>query len=98
VFLAWRAPLAIAEGLLLQAILIGHGGLTTLGVNTCILALPALLVGVTFPRLHAWVRRRGAWVRGVLAAGAVGLWLLGAVAAAEMIVRHFYGSLDFSHL
>jgi cobalt/nickel transport system permease protein len=38
-----RAALAIAVGLFLQAILFGHGGLTTLGVNTCILWWPALL-------------------------------------------------------
>src|SRR5205809_294545 len=37
VVLGWRAGLAIGVGLLLQATLIGHGGFTALGVNTCVM-------------------------------------------------------------
>src|ERR1700677_3330865 len=47
-----RAGLAIALGLLLQAALLGHGGFTTLGVNTVVMTLPALLVGGLFRLLH----------------------------------------------
>src|SRR5437588_9406630 len=36
-----RAGLAIPVGLFLQAALIGHGGFMTLGVNSCVLTLPA---------------------------------------------------------
>src|SRR5947209_6463363 len=36
VLLGWRAALAEAVGLLLQCVLIGHGGYEALGVNTCI--------------------------------------------------------------
>ena len=43
IILGWRAPLAILLGISLQAILIQHGGLWTIGVNTCTEALPALL-------------------------------------------------------
>src|SRR5437868_12150512 len=43
VVLGWRSGLAVAVGLLLQATLIGHGGFTALGVNTCVMTLPALL-------------------------------------------------------
>lgn len=43
VILGRRAPLAIFVGLLLQAVLFQHGGLTTLGANTLMLAVPALL-------------------------------------------------------
>jgi cobalt/nickel transport system permease protein len=43
-----RAPLAILVGLFLQVALIGHGGFLTLGVNTCVMALPALLAGALF--------------------------------------------------
>lgn len=38
-----RAGLAIPLALLLQAVLFAHGGLTSLGVNSVILAVPALL-------------------------------------------------------
>src|SRR5215831_16370563 len=43
VLLGWRACLAIPVALFLQVLLINHGGFTTLGVNTCIMAPPALL-------------------------------------------------------
>ncbi len=43
VILGRRAPLALFVGLLLQAVLFQHGGLTTLGANTLMLSIPALL-------------------------------------------------------
>ena len=49
--LHWYAMPAILIGLLLQAVLLGHGGLTTLGVNAAMLGIPAVLAGYIF-RLH----------------------------------------------
>lgn len=68
VTLGWRAPLAVAVGLALQYLLLAHGGLTTLGVNTCVIALPAVAAGVAYPLL----RRVGVppFGRGVLLGGA----------------------------
>src|SRR5262245_12978314 len=43
VLLGWRAALAIPVGLFLQAALFGHGGFSTLGINSCVMTLPALL-------------------------------------------------------
>ncbi|WP_201156865.1 energy-coupling factor ABC transporter permease, partial [Rhodobaculum claviforme] len=43
VLLGWFAVPAILVGLFLQAVLFGHGGLTTLGLNGLILAPPALI-------------------------------------------------------
>ncbi|MCC5958623.1 MAG: cobalt transporter CbiM [Rhodobacteraceae bacterium] len=43
VMLGWFAMPAIMVGLFLQAVLFGHGGVTTLGLNGLILGLPALL-------------------------------------------------------
>jgi cobalt/nickel transport system permease protein len=67
VVLGRRAPLAIAIGLGLQFYLLGHGGQTTLGINTCIVSLPALAAGALYPLL----RRLGVppFVRGVLLGG-----------------------------
>jgi cobalt/nickel transport system permease protein len=48
VILGSRAALALPVGLFLQAALIGHGGFTTLGVNSCIMVLPALLAWQLF--------------------------------------------------
>jgi cobalt/nickel transport system permease protein len=47
-----RACLAIPVGLLLQAVLLGHGDLLNLGVNSCIIIPPALAAG--------WLFRAGA--------------------------------------
>jgi cobalt/nickel transport system permease protein len=48
VILGRRAALAIPVGLFLQAALIGHGGFLALGVNSCVLVLPALLAWQLF--------------------------------------------------
>jgi cobalt/nickel transport system permease protein len=63
-----RAPLAVAVGLALQYLLLAHGGLTTLGLNTCVIALPAVAAGAAYPLL----RRAGVppFGRGVLLGGA----------------------------
>jgi cobalt/nickel transport system permease protein len=58
------AGIAIFVGLVMQAILLGHGGFTTLGVNTVSLAVPALLFGVAFRRMLTWSAiRRGSSIR-----------------------------------
>ncbi len=43
VMLGWFCVPAILVGLFLQAVLFGHGGITTLGLNGLILGLPALI-------------------------------------------------------
>jgi len=48
--LGWTAFPAILVGLALQAILFQFGGLTTLGVNTFIMAMPAILCCYLFGR------------------------------------------------
>ncbi len=86
VVLGRRAALAIAMGLLLQAVLLQHGGLTTLGVNCCVMALPALMAWqmfMTLQRLPGWKRPA---LRGTLVALAVLAWSLSLV----------YGLLGFT--
>jgi len=53
VILGRRAILAISVGLFLQAILLGHGGLSTLGLNISIMSIPALLARSLFFKLEA---------------------------------------------
>jgi cobalt/nickel transport system permease protein len=50
--LGWYAWPAILIGLLLQALLIGHGGVTTLGVNAVMMGVPSLLSGYLFQLRH----------------------------------------------
>lgn len=89
------APLAIAEGLLLQALLFGHGGPTALGVNVCVLSIPALLAGYGYPVLRRAARagRPGvvlgaAWVAGWA-------WVVVAAGAVEAVVRTAGGERQF---
>jgi cobalt/nickel transport system permease protein len=79
VVLGRRAALAIPVGLVLQAALLQHGGFGPLGVNACVMTLPALAAGVLCRELH-----RGSWlhidaVRMTLVGLAVLVWLLALV-------------------
>ena len=51
--LGWAAFPAILIGLVLQAVLFHYGGLTALGVNTTVMALPAVICNYLF---GPWVR------------------------------------------
>jgi len=72
VILGWAAFPAVLIALLLQAVLFGFGGLTTLGVNTVVMGAPAVLCYLV---LRRWIRRsRGpsAFLLGA-AAGVLGI-------------------------
>jgi cobalt/nickel transport system permease protein len=88
VVLGRRAPLAILVGLGLQAALLGHGGLTALGVNACVLTVPALLAGGLFALLHRrnWVRHPGC--RLALVALSALAWVLGLAFSATLIATN----------
>jgi cobalt/nickel transport system permease protein len=71
---------SILIGLLFQAVMFQHGGLTTLGVNAILMGVPALLVGALVRSMHRAWRRSRAWaaVLGFVAgAGGVGLAAVG---------------------
>ena len=50
--LGWFAWPAILVGLFLQSLLLGHGGLTTLGVNALLIGIPALLAFGVYELRH----------------------------------------------
>lgn len=52
IVLGWAAFPAVFVALILQAVLFGFGGLTTLGINTCIMALPAVVASYSFKGLR----------------------------------------------
>jgi cobalt/nickel transport system permease protein len=56
--LGGRCVLAIAVGLLFQAVMFQHGGLSTLGVNTTVFALASLLVHYCFVLLARALSQR----------------------------------------
>ena len=88
ILLGRRAGLAIGLGLLLQVALLGHGGFTTLGINTVVMTLPALLVGGLFTLLHQadWIRRP--WFRALLIAVGVFCWCETLVLAITVLVTN----------
>jgi cobalt/nickel transport system permease protein len=74
VVLGWRACLAIPVGLFLQVLLINHGGFTTLGVNTCVMVLPALLSYYIWKGLQRVPWGRRPWFRSLLVAVSCVVW------------------------
>jgi cobalt/nickel transport system permease protein len=68
VVLGRRAFLAVPVGLFLQAALFGHGGFTALGVNSCVMGLPALVAWLLFAGLRRLPVVRRPWFRALLVA------------------------------
>jgi len=82
--LGWKAVPAIFIALILQSVLFRYGGITTLGVNTVIMAVPALVAVAVF---GGWIRRanrRAVLLLAGFGAGVCGM-LLGALLAATAL-------------
>jgi ABC-type Co2+ transport system permease subunit len=94
VVLGPRAALAVFVGLLLQVVLMQHGGYYTLGVNTCVMTLPALFSFVLFRGLHrlAWIKTPVA--RGLLVGFGAALWFLSGVYSLTLIFNISITQLD----
>jgi cobalt/nickel transport system permease protein len=94
VVLGWRAGLAILVGLALQVALLGHGGFTTIGINSVILMLPALLAWQLFGALHRakWLSRP--WFRAALVGVGTSLWLLSLIFSVVLISTNPLSALD----
>jgi ABC-type Co2+ transport system permease subunit len=86
IVLGRRAALAIPLGLFLQAALVGHGGFTTLGVNSCVMTLPALLGWQLCNGLQRvpWVGRP--WFRALLVAVSSLAWILSLVCGLALLI------------
>ena len=72
VTLGRRAMLSVAVGLVLQSLLLHHGGLDALGVNAAVVGIPAILAGVLYPvlkRLGLPAFARGFFLGGAAVAG-----------------------------
>jgi cobalt/nickel transport system permease protein len=92
VVLGRRAPLAIAVGLVLHVVLLGHGGYSTLGVNASVISLPALLARAAFPLLAG---RRPSRTRAMIAAGTIGWATVVLTAALNAAILIFGGIEDW---
>lgn len=83
VLLGWAVFPAVAVALVLQALFFGYGGITTLGVNTAIMAMPGVVCYYAFRRaLHA---RPASWTFALgFGAGAAGIVMGAALLAAAL--------------
>ncbi len=88
VVLGRRALLAIPVGLFLQAALFGHGAFTTLGVNSCIMALPALLAWGLFHGLRRLPWLLKPWCRAAVVSVCTAAFVLSAVYAVALLVTN----------
>ncbi len=82
--LGWAVFPAVAVALLLQALLFGFGGLTTLGVNTVIMGLPGLVSYLLFHRFVARGQGTSAFIAGFMA-GALAIAIGGLLLAATLM-------------
>jgi cobalt/nickel transport system permease protein len=81
--LGWGAVPTILTALLLQAMLFQFGGITTLGVNTVIMAVPAILCYFLFGRLIE--KNKAVAMAGAFAIGFFSVLLAGVIAAAALM-------------
>lgn len=86
VMLGWFSFPAILVGLLLQTVMFQHGGLTTLGINACLMGIPALLAHYLF-RMRKYFGRQKPLPNALLAFAASFMAIaLGALMAALLLV------------
>ena len=100
-FLGWRVFPAFLIALTLQALMFSFGGLAVLGVNLCIMALPAVVVRLcVFPWLKANFCRERLIVSGILS-GVGGAALLASSVLAFDGSNQYHGLISLllvSHL
>jgi len=84
VVLGWRAFAAIMLGIILQAIIFGHGGITVIGINSLMLGGGGLIAYMVWQQRHRFSFKKREFVFGALA-GAVGTISSGIVLATALI-------------
>lgn len=94
VILGWFAFPAILVGLFFQAVMFQHGGLTTMGINACLIGIPALFAGALF-RTRRYFYTDSRVINGLLALlGSFLALILGAFAAALLLIYTIPAQLD----
>jgi ABC-type Co2+ transport system permease subunit len=98
VLLGPRAALAIFVGLLLQVFLMQHGGYYTLGINTCVMTVPALACAALFFGLHRvpWIKTP--FARSLLVGFGAALWFYSAIYSLILVCNTSLTHLDESAL
>jgi len=84
VVLGWRAFPAIMLGIILQAIIFGHGGVTVIGINSLMLGGGGLVAYLVWQQRHRFSFKKREFVFGALA-GAIGTISSGIVLALALV-------------
>jgi cobalt/nickel transport system permease protein len=84
IVLGWRAFPAILLGIILQAIIFGHGGITVVGINTLMMGGGALIAYIVWQQRHRFSFKRREFVFGALA-GAVATISSGLILALALV-------------
>ncbi len=84
VVLGWRAFPAVLVGIVLQAILFGHGGVTVIGVNTLMMGGGALIAYMVWQQRHHFGFKRRELIFGAFA-GAAGVAASGSILSLALI-------------
>jgi len=91
--LGWAAFPALFVGLVLQALFFGFGGITVLGVNTLVIALPAVVAGMACRRGINHENVVVSMAFGLIAGGgAIALTALGVAAALALSGEPFFAA------
>ncbi len=92
VVLGWAAFISIFLGLILQALLFQHGGITPLGANACMMGIPALCAYGVFSLHEKFSIKHSEAIFGA-AAGALAIFLAGIFLAIFLALsgEEFYG-------
>jgi ABC-type Co2+ transport system permease subunit len=89
VLLGLRVGAAMAVALTMQAVLLGHGGFSTLGVNICVMTLPALAAGWAYRLVFtSTVWKRGP-ARSILVFTAITLWIAASLVGLRLTMPQF---------
>lgn len=84
VVLGWRAFPAVLVGIVLQAILFGHGGVTVIGVNTLMMGGGALVAYLVWQQRHHFKLNRREFIFGAMA-GATGVAVSGIILSLALV-------------
>jgi cobalt/nickel transport system permease protein len=94
VVLGRRSGLAIPIGLFLQVVLLQHGGYTTLGINSCVMGLPALMSWGIFAACRRVCWRRVPWLRAGIVIFSVFVWGLSLVFGVALVCSNTAGRVS----
>lgn len=99
VVLGRRAALAIPIGLAMQAFLLNHGGATTIGMNSCIQVIPALIAWQLFVRLRWTSEAQQPASHAGLVGASIFVWVLSLVFSLVLLVDSWSDAtaMEISH-